>query len=344
MAQIFKMKPEGGNLSALKKCAELIRQEKLVVFPTETVYGLGANALNDDAVKKIFIAKGRPSDNPLIVHISNEDMLNEIVVDIPNDAKKLMNQFWPGPLTIIMKKSELVPDSVTCGLDTVAVRMPFHPIAHTLIKEAGVPIAAPSANISGRPSTTNAEHVIDDLQDRVDAIIDGGDADIGLESTVIDVSGKKPILLRPGGITHEELEVCLGKKVEIANPNSKKPLSPGMKYRHYAPKAKIILTTGKSERESGDKIEKLSYELADKGKVMILCSEESLGEEKFNPKCDVTVVCSRKDLSKFASSVFKILRDLDKEHYDYILVAACQECGIGLAIMNRLKKAASEIV
>ena len=344
MAQIFKI-TNGGNLSQISECAKLIKEGKLVVFPTETVYGLGVNALDDNAVKKIFIAKGRPSDNPLIVHISDRNMLETVVKDIPEQAKKLMRCFWPGPLTIIFNKKEIVPNSVTCNLSTVAVRMPSHPIARQLIKESGVPIAAPSANISGKPSTTTAQHVIDDLRDKVDAIIDGGESNIGLESTVIDVSGKIPTLLRPGGITLEQLQLCLGTQVQIANPLSKTPKSPGMKYRHYAPNTTLILSSGKTEKEMREKIEILSEKLINKGnKIAIIGSVETSQEINCCDKCDVYCIGPRGDLNYIAAHMFSLLRDIDKKGYDYSLIGSCDEEGIGMALMNRLKKAASKTI
>jgi len=316
------------------------------VLPTETVYGLGADGLNSKAVENIFKAKGRPSDNPLIMHISNYGMLKDIVKEVPNDAKRLIDCFWPGPLTIIFKKKDIVPGIVTCGLDTVAVRMPSHPIANALIRESNTPLAAPSANISGKPSTTTAQHAIDDLKDKVDIIIDGGDATIGLESTVVDLAtGKQPVLLRPGGITLEQLEKCLGKEVKIANPNSKKPKSPGMKYRHYAPDTKLIVVTSKTDKEMCEKMGVLTAKLGKEGKKMaVLGSDETYEESTLDPKCTFYDYGHRFDLDVFAANVFRILRDIDKEGYDCIIVGTCHEEGIGLAIMNRLKKAAIEII
>jgi len=345
MAQILNIDAIDVDLSEIRKCADLIRDGKLVVFPTETVYGLGANSLDSKAVERIFEAKGRPSDNPLIVHISDREMLDNIVEEVPNEAKKLMRCFWPGPLTIIFKKKDVIPMNVTCNLTTVAVRMPSHPVARHLIKESGVPIAAPSANISGKPSTTIVAHVIDDLRWKVDAIIDSGSSDIGLESTVIDVTGDEPHLLRPGGVTKEQLEMCLGKRVLVDNPTSEKPKSPGMKYKHYSPDAELILASGKDEDEIGLKIEQFSNNLVEQGKkVVILGSEELYNERKDNFNCKFNIICSRTDLTVLAANIFRALRDVDKNNYDYILIGAFPEEGIGLAIMNRLKKAASKIL
>ncbi|MCB9359175.1 threonylcarbamoyl-AMP synthase [Candidatus Woesearchaeota archaeon] len=345
MTLILKLAYDSQSYEGIKRCAELLKNGKLVVFPTETVYGLGANALDPEAVDSIFKAKGRPQDNPIIVHVYDRNMLNGIVEDIPNDAKKLMRKFWPGPLTFILKKKDTIPSNVTGGLDTVAVRMPSHPIARALIKESGVPVGAPSANISGRPSTTNAEQVIEELSGRVDAIIDGGDADVGLESTVIDLTGKIPILLRPGGVTKEDMEKALGKKIKVANPLAKKPRSPGMKYRHYAPDANLFLITGEDENDMMEKLVKVSKKLSkESSKIAIIGSEELADEIDGNLKCDFIKVGNRRDLSILAHNIFKTLRELDHEKYDYILIGSCPEKGIGLAIMNRLRKAATKIV
>ncbi|MFT4303849.1 MAG: L-threonylcarbamoyladenylate synthase [Candidatus Woesearchaeota archaeon] len=345
MTIVFKLNSKKPNKLIISKCADILRQGKLVVFPTETVYGLGANALDEDAIKGIYKAKGRPSDNPLIVHISDRNMLNKIVKDIPLDVKKLMRKFWPGPLTFILKKNPIVPDIVTGGLDTVAVRMPSHPIAYELIKKSDIPIAAPSANISGRPSTTDAEDVIEELDGKVDVIIDGGFTDVGLESTVIDLSGKIPLLLRPGSVTKEQIEIALSKKIRVANPSAKKPKSPGMKYRHYAPNANLFLITGSTEDEMRDKLLSVSSKLhMESNKVVIIGSKELAKELNGEMKCDFLAVGTRDDLSILAHNMFRTIRDLDDDKYDYILIGSCPEKGIGLAIMNRLRKAATKIV
>jgi L-threonylcarbamoyladenylate synthase len=226
--------------SEVDKAAKIIKSDGIVAFPTETIYGLGANGLNDFAVRKIFIAKGRPQDNPLILHVSSIDQVRALVTEIPVKARKLMNAFWPGPLTIVMNKSNIVPSSV-CGLKTVAIRMPKNDIALELITKSGCPIAAPSANTSGKPSPTIAMHVIDDLDGKIDAVIDGGSTEIGIESTVIDLT-EKPLILRPGMITKKQIESVIGKisSVTVINEQRVVPKSPGMKYKHYSPKAEVI--------------------------------------------------------------------------------------------------------
>ncbi|MEK6939080.1 MAG: L-threonylcarbamoyladenylate synthase [Nanoarchaeota archaeon] len=316
----------------LSKAAKIIQQGGIVVFPTETVYGLGANALDAKAVKKIFIAKGRPADNPLIVHIADKKMLPTLVEEVPAAAKKLIKLFWPGPLTLIFNRKKIIPDIVTAGGKTVAVRMPSHPVAHQLIKLSKLPIAAPSANLSGRPSPTTAKHVLEDMKGRVDAIIDGGDCEVGLESTVLDLTGKIPILLRPGAITLEQLRKVLG-KVKVANPNAAKPRSPGMKYRHYSPKTNLILVTGKV-------IFKLKGLIDEKKKMALICSGE-MAKQFSDKKIELIIY---HDLDTLAQKIFQILRDLDEKNLDLILIPAVPEAGIGRAIMNRLRKAAHQII
>ena len=342
MTKVFKINPAKIDSKAIRECAELIKKGKLVVFPTETVYGLGADALNEKAVKGIFRAKGRPSDNPLIVHISSIEMLRSIVTEVPPAAKKLMSKFWPGPLSIVFKSNGKVAESVTAGLPTVAVRMPDHKVALALIMQSEVPIAAPSANISGKPSVTWAVHAIEDLKDKVDAIIDSKYCKYGLESTVIDLTTKIPTLLRPGTVTLEQLERILG-EVKVANPNARRPKSPGMKYRHYAPETEFILVKAGNDVELSKKLTKFYNELkSKKKKVMIIGSSElhlELGKMK-----DFYVVGRRKNLPNLGANIFKVLRELDKKGLDCILMGSCPEQGVGRAIMNRLKKASSSII
>ena len=251
--QIIKIDTSTSNWDKqLDQAAEVLRSGGLVAFPTETVYGLGANALDEEAVKSIYRAKGRPSDNPLIVHIADTAAVKDLTDSIPGTAQALMDAFWPGPLTLVMPRSSLVPDIVTAGLDTVAVRMPSHPIASALIKKAGVPVAAPSANSSGRPSPTLARHVIEDMMGKIDVIIDGGNAEVGVESTVLDITVDPPVILRPGGVTLEQLRHVLGNVISDQTPGisdmAGTPKSPGMKYRHYSPKATMLLIQGDPER------------------------------------------------------------------------------------------------
>ncbi|MBS4536455.1 threonylcarbamoyl-AMP synthase [Clostridium sp. D2Q-14] len=329
------------DLVGLKKAAEILKSGGLVAIPTETVYGLGANALDEEATKKIFIAKGRPQDNPLIVHISDTNQLEDLVLEIPEKAYILMEKFWPGPLTLIMKKCEKVPDIITAGLDTVAIRMPNHAIARKIIELANLPIAAPSANISGRPSPTDANHVIEDLKGKVDAIVDGGRTGVGVESTVVDVTEDIPTILRPGGITEEDLlNVFSEVNVDPALKGKNKdiiPKSPGQKYKHYSPNAKMKIINGELHQMI-NRINKLYQEFTQKGlKVGILATEQS----KWSYPCDITIVVGdRKNPSTIASNFFNSLREFDRMNVDIILAEGVEKFGIGKAIMNRMEKAA----
>jgi L-threonylcarbamoyladenylate synthase len=326
--ELIKVKSKNKN-NVLSKAADLIKKGEIVAFPTETVYGLGANAFNDSAIQKIFIAKGRPSDNPLIVHISDLDQLKDLVEFVPQKAKLLMKKYWPGPLTIVMKKSSLVPLSVTAGLDTVAVRMPSNKIALELIKKANVPIAAPSANSSTKPSPTMAKHVLEDLNGKVPLILDGGNCDIGVESTVIGLVGEKPILFRPGKVTLEELKKILG---EIDAPKSvsknSPPQSPGMKYKHYAPKARVFLFSTKNELLNLIKNE--SFVLTKK-KCLVL------GIKSFGLKFCREITF--KSVKEYTKNLFLQFRWADEQNYEIIFVQKVKEEKLGLALMNRLKKA-----
>ena len=331
----------GAEDEAFSDAARALREGKLVAFPTETVYGLGANALNPDAVKRIYEAKGRPSDNPLIVHIAEVSKLNELILEIPDTAVTLIEAFWPGPLTLVFKRSDRVPDIITAGLDTVAVRMPDSIIAQKLIREAGVPVAAPSANLSGRPSPTTYKHVIEDLSGRIEYIIDGGPCQVGVESTVLDVTTKIPIILRPGGITLEMLEKVLEKVdtdsvLEVRG--DLKPRSPGMKYRHYSPKAEMILISGETDSVV-EKIKQLIKDSSEKGlNVGVLTSFENA--HQYN--ADVVVKAgSIKAPNQIAAGLYDSLRTFDEKNVDIIYSETFEEKGIGRAIMNRLRKASS---
>lgn len=307
----------------IKKAAALIQQGELVAFPTETVYGLGVNACDGEAAKKIFIAKGRPSDNPLIVHIADKKDLVKIAYIPPskkNLIETLIKKFWPGPLTIILRKKSSIPLVVSGGLNTVAIRMPDHPIAQTLIASAGVPIAAPSANLSGKPSGTCFEHVFDDFNGKIAGIIKSKKCAIGLESTVVDLTTKKPVLLRPGGLSIELLKKVLPDLQVHAHNTSSKVKSPGMKYAHYAPDAKIILFEQSAHQKISTYATRFKQE---KKKVKILRTG------------------TIKNISK---NVFSIFRQCDKDGIDYILISSVPEKGIGVALMNRIRKAAYQIV
>ncbi len=340
--KILKLDENNIDAEKIKYAASILRKGGLVVFPTETVYGLGADALNQNAVLNIFEAKGRPSDNPLIVHIADKDEVYKLMMDIPDDAIKLMDKFWPGPLTLVGKKTSSVPHSVTAGLDTVAVRMPKNKIALSLIKEAKLPVAAPSANLSGRPSPTTAKHVIDDLNGRVDVIIEAGNSDIGVESTVLDITLWPPVILRPGGVSKEQLEEFLG-KVDIDPSLMEKnldmliPKSPGMKYKHYSPKAELVVVEGELSNVV-EKINALVEEYKRKGlSVGVLSTEQT--KSLYNGAVVISLG-DRLEPKTIASNLFKALRDFDDIGVQLILAEAVDDKGIGFAIMNRMKKAA----
>lgn len=334
------LKIDESNFENLDEAKNLIQGGELVAFPTETVYGLGADGLNEEAVKKIFVAKGRPQDNPLILHISDRKMLESLVKNISEEAKILMEAFWPGPLTIVFQKSEVVPDIITAGLDTVAIRMPENEIALELIKRSNTPIAAPSANISGRPSPTDAITCYDDLKGKVELIIDGGDTIVGLESTVIDMTGEIPVILRPGAVTLEMVRDLLPKAVIDKGILKEKetPKSPGQKYKHYAPKADAYLLVGTRE----EKLAKLDdFIKNNQSKKMGLMATKEILEKIHYPDLEIKNLGSINDLETFGSLIFKDLRDLDKLKVDIIICEGVEEKGLGLAIMNRLKKSAS---
>lgn len=329
------------DIDEINKAAEVIRDGGTVVFPTETVYGLGANALDEKACEKIFTAKGRPQDNPLIVHVADFD-ISKYVKYVPENAKKLMEAFWPGPLTIIMPKSDIIPDKVTAGLESVGLRMPSNKIARRLIELSGLPIAAPSANISGKPSPTTIEHCIDDLSGKVDMIIGGEKCDVGLESTVVDTTEGVVTILRPGGITKEMLEEAVD-KVFIDPAIMKKlegdikPKAPGMKYRHYAPKAPLTIVKGDIDK-TVDYINNITRDFEYKGfKVGVLCTDETIG--KYHSKYKISIG-SRSNPGIIAANLFDCLREFDKIDIDYIYSEGFKEEGLGLAVMNRLNKAA----
>lgn len=331
------------NTDIINKAGAILRSGGLVAFPTETVYGLGADALNEQAAKKIYAAKGRPSDNPLIVHITNIEALDKITESIPNEARMIADVYWPGPLTMIFQKSEIVPLGTTGGLDTVAVRMPSHEIARAVIDAGGGYIAAPSANTSGRPSPTTAEHVEEDLAGRIDMIVDGGAVEIGVESTIVDMTVTPPMILRPGAITKAMLEEVIGEvdvDKTLMNPNSKKaPKAPGMKYRHYAPKADLTIIEGELDCVA-DEINRLTEKRLKEGyKVGIIGTEETVDRYLGG---DVKCIGTREDEATIASHLFGILREFDNDGVEYIYSESFDSEGIGSAIMNRLLKAAGQ--
>lgn len=314
-----------------QKVVRILQAGGLVAVPTETVYGLAANALDPKALQKIFEVKGRPQDNPLIVHVGDRWAVRKLVSEIPESAKLLMKKYWPGPLTIVFKKSPKIPDSVSAGLPTIAIRMPRHSLIRRLSQAAGFPLAAPSANVSGRPSSTTPEDILEDLDGKIDCVIDAGGSYYGIESTVIDVSGKIPILLRPGNISIEQLRATLG-KVRIARGNSLRPKSPGMKYRHYAPKAKLIVIEGRKEN-----ITKKIQSMLNRGrgkKIGVLTVQHP---RAYRHDCVKFIGATNNLIARY---LFRALREMDRKGIELILAEGIPEKRSGHAIMNRLRKAA----
>ena len=339
--KIYRINLEKIETEYMKEAGRLLLEGELVAFPTETVYGLGGNALDASASKKIYAAKGRPSDNPLIVHVANWESLEKITTDVPKMAKRLAEVYWPGPLTMIFKKGEAVPYETTGGLDSVAVRMPDHPVALELIRQGGGYVAAPSANTSGRPSPTEAKHVEEDLSGKIAMILDGGAVGIGLESTIVDFTEEIPTILRPGAINQEMLSTVLG-EVRLdpgLDEENKKvpPKAPGMRYKHYAPKAELIIIEGE-EAAVARKINQLTQEkLAEGLKVGIISTDESLGQYPFGVAKSIG---SREEEETIAQNLYGILRDYDEEEVDIIYSESFRTPKLGQAIMNRLLKAA----
>jgi L-threonylcarbamoyladenylate synthase len=334
------LKPEPEKI---RVAAEVLKDGGLVAFPTETVYGLGANSLDERAVLRIFEAKNRPADNPIIVHIANKDDIYVLAEHVPQIAEDLIEEFWPGPLTLLFEKSVAVPSQVTGGLATVAIRMPSHAIAHALILGAEVPVAAPSANLAGRPSPTSAKHVIDDLFGRIEVLIDGGEVGYGVESTVLDLTSDPPAVLRPGPVTVEELRSFAG-EVEI-HPIARADVpvevaiarSPGMKYRHYAPTADVVVVEGPVE-SMVEKVQELIDAQRRLGKkVGVMAMEETAPGYRADV---VKVVGSRLDPRTVAKNLFKVFREFDSEDVKFVAAESLEPKGIGLAVMNRLRKAA----
>lgn len=354
---VKKIDAENMTSEDFREAAEILRAGGLVAFPTETVYGLGGDAFDPTASKRIYAAKGRPSDNPLIVHIAEIGELDGLCEDIPREAYRLADAFWPGPLTMIMKKKASIPMETTGGLDTVAIRMPSHPIANRLIKETGLPIAAPSANASGRPSTTKAEHVIEDLSGKIEMIIDGGSSDIGLESTIVDLTVSPALILRPGYITVEmlrrvipdiEYDKAVLKREKNENIVAK---APGMKYRHYAPKGDLTIYEGRDEAVVEAIGSAVSEKLAAGHTVGVLCSTEieallkktgggtSPAAEDWNRIC-LRVLGSKTEEETIAARLFDALRSFDEDGIEFIYAEGFSTNDLGQAIMNRLIKAA----
>ncbi|MBQ7616032.1 MAG: threonylcarbamoyl-AMP synthase [Butyrivibrio sp.] len=330
---------------SLKKAGTIIKNGGLVAFPTETVYGLGGDALNPESSKKIYAAKGRPSDNPLIVHVANMEDLEMIVKEVPEAARKLSKEFWPGPLTMIMNKNDRVPYETTGGLDTVAIRMPDNQIALELIRQSGGFIAAPSANTSGRPSPTVARYCVEDLSGKIEMILDGGQVGIGLESTIVDLTSETPMILRPGYITLEMLKEVLGEvavdRTIIDNNSGERPKAPGMKYRHYAPKGQLTIIQGEQSKVV-EYINERAKEASKEGKKVGIIGTDAT---KSCYHADVIKsVGDRSDERTIAHELFKVLREFDDENIDVMFSESFDDSGIGQAIMNRLLKAAGHNV
>src|SRR4030042_736885 len=330
---MIKVNPSNPEKEAIAKAAEIIRRGGLVAFPTETVYGLGADALNPEAVEKIFIAKGRPRDNPIIVHVAELEHLDILAEDIAPEAIKLIERVWPGPLTLLFKKSARVPSIVTGGQDTVAVRMPQNNIALALIRAFGSPIAAPSANLSGRPSGTTGRHVFQDFEGKIDLVLEAGSVEVGVESTVLDISTHPPTILRPGAVTMEQLEPMLG-KVILGKEAQLLRRSPGTRYRHYSPKAGVILVEEKNEERVIQLIEQYTKE----GRKVGIITRHPCGDTS-NRR--VIIKAMPQELKEYARQMFAVIRELDEEGVDEIIVGGVGERGIGVAIMDRLRRAAS---
>lgn len=343
--KIEKIEKTQMNMDIINAAGQILKQGGLVAFPTETVYGLGANALDEEAARKTYAAKGRPSDNPLIVHIASLEDLYPITKKVPEKAVALAEKFWPGPLTMIFEKSELVPHGTTGGLETVAVRMPDNEVALALIRAGGGYVSGPSANKSGRPSPTMARHVLDDLEGRIDMILDGGPVHIGVESTIVDMTVEPPMILRPGAVTKEMLEETVGEVTvdhTILTADAKTPpKAPGMKYRHYAPRAEMTVVEGTLEKVV-DKIGELAAARENEGhRVGIIATQETMGRyDHENVKC----IGTREDESTVAANLYAILREFDDDGTEYIYSEAFASDGIGSAVMNRLLKAAGHHV
>lgn len=339
--RIIRVNPENPEPDLCEEAGQILKAGGLVAFPTETVYGLGGNALDPGACARIYAAKGRPSDNPLIVHIADWADLPAIVTAVPAAARQLGEACWPGPLTMILPKSGLVPEETTGGLQTVAVRFPSHKVAQALIKAAGGYVAAPSANLSGRPSPTKAEHVVEDLDGRIDVILDGGDAEIGLESTIVDFTGTEPVILRPGFFGREELEKIIGPVAVdaalISADSTVRPKAPGMKYRHYAPKGELVIVEGSEDAVRREINRLVQLRVAEGKRTAVLCAAENSAAYPANLAVSLGHLSEEEEIARH---LFDALRRMDAEEVDCIYSEAFYTQRIGDAIMNRLLKAA----
>jgi len=339
---VLKVDLQKPEIDKVRLAADIIKKGGLVAFPTETVYGLGADALDPEAVMTLFEAKRRPLDNPPIVHVGYAKQVHRLTGEVSPKAKRLMNTFWPGPLTLIFKRPEIVPDVTVCGLDTIAIRMPRHNVALALIRESGCSIAAPSANLAGKPSPTTAKHVLHDLDGRIDAVLDAGPTRIGVESTVLDITVDPPQILRPGGTTYEVLKKILGgvklHPIAVAEKELtvRKARSPGVKHKHYAPDADVVVVEGELSAVVNKVKELAEFYMCKGSRVGVLATDETVGHYM----ADVTKsLGSRSDLAIIAKNLFNLLREFDLEGVDVIIAETVPAEGLGLAVMNRLRKA-----
>jgi L-threonylcarbamoyladenylate synthase len=340
---VLKVDSQKPEIEKIRIAAGFIKKGGLVAFPTETVYGLGANALNPKAVLALFKAKKRPLDNPPIVHVGKTENVYKLVKEVPSEAKVFMKRFWPGPLTLIFKRSKAVPSVTVAGLDTIAIRMPRHNVALALLRESKCPIAAPSANLAGKPSPTSANHVLEDLNGRIDAVLDAGPTNIGVESTVLDMTVDPPQILRPGGTPYEDLKKILS-RVELhplAIADKEVPIekarSPGVKHRHYAPNAEVVLVEGEASKIVRKMKELVDFYKQENKRVGVLTTDENFGCYRTDV---VKSIGSRKNLTIIANNLFRLLREFDSEKVDIIIAEGLPLEGLGLAVMNRLRKAA----
>jgi len=341
---LLKINPEKPEIDKIRIAAKVIKSGGVVAFPTETVYGLGADALNSEAVMKVFKAKNRPADDPIIVHVAKREDVYRLARSVPEAAERLMSRFWPGPLTLVLKRSKIVPDITVAGLDTVGVRMPSNEVALALIRESMTPISAPSANLFGKPSPTTAEHVINDLAGRINVILDAGPTKIGVESTVIDMTTPIPRILRPGGTPYERLKSVLGDvelhPIVMANRKMRvvRARSPGMKHRHYAPDAEMVVVEGESAKVIKRVLELATLYMAEGRRVGVLTTNEN--QSRYNADI-VKSLGSRENMATIAKNLFRLLREFDQEKVDIIIAEGIAPQGLGLAVMNRLRRAAN---
>ncbi len=342
----YPIDPLAPDQGAIEECGRIIRTGGLVAFPTETVYGLGANALDEEACRRIFEAKGRPQDNPLIVHVASPDDIAVLTTELPPQAAKCIQAFWPGPLTLVLPKAFRVPAVVSAGLNTLALRMPDHPAALALIRAAGVPVAAPSANLSGHPSPTLGRHVMEDLAGRIEAVLDAGPCRVGVESTVLDLTETVPVILRPGGITREQLTEILG-QVDIdpgLQDESQAPRSPGVKYRHYAPRGRVVPVSGPDEKVQARILQEISRGRNQGLRVAVLCSAESAPVYAASGAEYLEILGSNREPWTVAATLYRAFRECDQRNIDLILAETFTRSGMGAAVMNRLEKAAGHHV